>query len=322
MVSETGIQPSQRRHTRDAGAGKTLWPMVATASLALVLVAFLARLGLVVLAPDAVVGSPLQPEQPRVENRAVDIASLQSRQLFGTRSTRDEAAPRAATPTANAEPADATRLDLRLDGIVLGKPAAAGFAMIASNGKTASYRIGDRLPVGSRVVLNAIHADRVILENDGRMETLWLYDDAGQGRPAATAAPEAPARQAPQTLATSGAYDPVALVRQYREKYAGQSRSADFLTLSEIVRISPEYRNTQLLGYRLAPGEHLKEFVRLGLKTNDIVTQVNGVELTDIANLPNLFDVMSTASQVTLTLVREGRPMDLSLALDELPRAD
>jgi len=90
--------------------------------------------------------------------------------------------------------------------------------------------------------------------------------------------------------------------------------------LSEIVKISPAYENTRLLCYRVIPGEYHIEFARLGLKTNDIVTGINGIELTDITNMPRLFDVMSTAGDIGLTLSRNGQSMDLQLSLADLPR--
>jgi general secretion pathway protein C len=110
------------------------------------------------------------------------------------------------------------------------------------------------------------------------------------------------------------------LVNEYREQFQGNALAAEFLTLSEIVKVSPGHINGQLQGYWLSPGEHRIEFVRLGFKTNDILTQLNGIELNDMTNLPGLFGELTSASDVILSLLREGRPVNQELSLAELKK--
>ncbi|MDG2176357.1 MAG: hypothetical protein P8M72_09555 [Gammaproteobacteria bacterium] len=78
-----------------------------------------------------------------------------------------------------------------------------------------------------------------------------------------------------------------------------------------------EHINAQLQGYRLSPRKNLKEFVQPGFITNDILTQLNGIELNDMSNLPGLFGELTTAYNVTLPLLREGKPVNLELSLAE-----
>lgn len=269
------------------------------------------------------------------ESQAIDIASLQNSQLFGP---RDASVPNSEQNTARLLPSlDTTSLNLKLDGVIVANPPTQSMAMIVSNNGKGAYRIGDRLPAGNRVVVDQIFADRVILANNGRMETLWLYEqEASASSPARAGnsvftntlntllnnnqrtSAENSTNQDELILADN--YDPQALVNEYQERFQGNALAADFLTFSEIVKISPEYNNGQLLGYRLSPGEHLKEFVRLGFKTNDIVTQLNGVELDNIANLPGLFETMTTARVINVSLLREGAPLALEVSLAGLTR--
>lgn len=277
----------------------------------------LARLALVIFA-SAPPFADSADTLPAPAAEAVDIAGLQARRLFGTRDAA-VAGTASGQPVARPEAPIETRLNLRLEGVVVGNPASTGFAMITAGNTTGSYRVGERLPGGGRVVLDAIYPDRVVLENNGSNETLWLYD---AGRDAVSTAPTPAAALPAAGQAEGGSYDPVALVRAFRERLANTPAATEFLTLAEIVRISPAQENSRLVGYRLSPGEHLKEFVRLGFRTNDIVTRVNGIELDDIGNLPALYDVMTTAGDVTLTLERDGRPLDLQLSLADLGRID
>lgn len=262
-------------------------------------------------------------EQAEQESLSIDITSLQEGELFAPRSVQQVGEQVRQSTISQTIAANETSLSLRLDGVVVGSEPGSGFAMISSGSRAGTYQIGDRLPVGQRVVLDQIHADRVILENNGSMETLWLYDQGNNstGSNAAVAGRSvSPVETQASDLSGQNSYNPHELVRQYSSQFRNNALAADFLTLSEIVKISPEYNNGQLLGYRLSPGEHLREFVRLGFKTNDIVTQLNGIELNSIANMPVLVETMSSAQQVRLSLTRDGAPMSLEVSLADLPK--
>ena len=289
--------------------------------LSLLLVWALVRLFLAVTGQP----SPLQSEfeQAEQESLPIDIASLQEGQLFAPRTIRQVGEQDRQSAISQPLAVNETSLSLRLDGVIVGSEPGSGFAMIFSGSRIGSYRIGERLPVGQRVVLDQIHADRVILENNGSMETLWLYDQGNTSAGSSTTAVgpiTSPSLSQTSALTGQNSYNPHELVRQYSSQFRNNALAADFLTLSEIVRISPEYNNGQLLGYRLSPGEHLKEFIRLGFKTNDIVTQLNGIELNSIANMPVLVETMSSAQQVTLSLTRDGAPLSLDVSLVDLPK--
>lgn len=324
MVSHSSIQPPQGPvYTGSRGVSSLAHRSVA-AFLALLLVFTLVRLAGALTGTSLAENSPAETGRASLEEQVVDIARLQSGQLFGTRAPGNSSTALVTTPRANgSQAASGSMLNLRLEGVVVGTPPATGFAMITSNNQPGTYRIGERLPVGNRVVLEEIHPDRVLIENNGRLETLWLYDPGNSGKAAGAGevrTPETNAAGQGNPVATMRSYDPVAMVKEYRDKFSNNALSADFLTLAEIVRISPEYNNTQLVGYRLSPGEHTREFVRLGFKTNDIVTRVNGIELNDISKLPELFELMASAGRATVSLQREGQPLELELALDTLSR--
>ena len=91
-------------------------------------------------------------------------------------------------------------------------------------------------------------------------------------------------------------------------------RHAAAVTLAEVIQVSPAVENGALVGYRLVPGARLKEFVQYGFQTNDVVTAVNGIPLNDMANVPQLYSLMNGASEVSFSLMREGKPLTLQIA--------
>jgi general secretion pathway protein C len=189
---------------------------------------------------------------------------------------------------------------------MLGGQPQASVAVIVSNARQASYHPGDALPGAGNIVLDSIAADHVIVDNNGRKEALWLdaspaSNRTGTGRSAPTPPPGAVPLEITGVLG---------------------GRTAEGLpvvaaTLSEIIKVQPAQENGQLIGYRLSPGEKLREFVQLGLETNDVVTQVNGLALNDMANMPKLYALMNEATEVSFLLLREGKPMTLQFALTD-----
>lgn len=97
-----------------------------------------------------------------------DIAALH---LFG----RVAAAPDATRALAPAE-APETRLNVQLLGVLSSPDPVAARAIIASAGSPEKhYQVGDRLPAGAAIA--EIRSDSVLLERNGRFETLRLRRD-------------------------------------------------------------------------------------------------------------------------------------------------
>jgi len=208
---------------------------------------------MILLVADPKVRLSADPASSQVRIRQIDIGTLQTGKLFGARSD-DAGASLSAQQSGSSLPptADNTALNLRLDGVVTGSSSSSGFAIIASNGRPATFGIGERLPTGSRVVLDRIYSDRVILENNGRMETLWLYTMAKSNAVSGASSPRQRVSATTTSLApdwqpplAGESYSSLALINGYREKYLNNALSADFLTLSEIVKISPSQENSQ-----------------------------------------------------------------------------
>lgn len=175
--------------------------------------------------------------------------------LFG-RAERQAAPVQTPSPALNAPD---TRLNLTLMGIFF-SGSGSSLALIASPGAGEKpYRIGDRLPGGARVT--AIHADRVLLDVNGRAETLRLPRKAtpnGGGGLRAGAEQNSP------------------VVRELWDRFRENPE-----TILENLRMEPAYLNGRFEGVTLLSGADPGFLSRFGLKSGDVVTWVNGVELTD-----------------------------------------
>lgn len=231
---------------------------------------------------------------------AVDLPAVQALGLFGGAASN-------VAGTSRALAVAATDLTLTLEGVVVGSNAADSVAIIVSNGQQHGYRVGETLPVGVSVTVSRIEKDRVILSNNGIEQALWLYADDKAPRAASTAA----ARSAPVQQAATTPANAAANTAQPAEQQIKQAQAR----LAEIIEVAPAVSNGQLIGFRLAPGYRLKDFVQLGFKTNDVVTAVNGIALNDMDNLPELYRLMNESGDVSFSLLRDDQPLMLQMTM-------
>lgn len=223
-----------------------------------------------------------------------DLAAVQNLHLFS-----GQAANGAVARAADSASVATTDLNLSLEGVILSNDPSRSMAIIVSGGKQASYRPGDGLPTGGAVSVREVLADHVILDNNGAAESLWLYDS---NKPVVSGAAVQPGT------------DAGAVLGRLRQQ-AVQNPAVAAATLSEILTITPAQQNGQLVGYRLSPGNRLKDFMQLGFRENDVVTAVNGIALSDAGNLPQLYGLMNSAGDVSFSLLREGQPVTLQVTL-------
>jgi general secretion pathway protein C len=121
--------------------------------------------------------------------------------------------------------------------------------------------------------------------------------------------------EVPLLLRPSAARFPV--VQAEVEEFVTQN-TAGFL---EVVRPQPFMPNGQLKGYRIYPGPNRQQFAALGLRAGDLITEINGVVLNNPAQGTEVFRSLGGATQVTVTLERDGQPQVLSLNLDQVSPA-
>ena len=229
--------------------------------------------------------------------------SVSQLHLFGEAKVASET-----TKTQQVSKAPITRLNLTLRGVIAsGSPDVAKAIIADSTGHENFYALGAKIPGGA--TLEEIHVNHVILKRNNRLETLQLPKEAPRGQTFKSRSRTS--RSTARTVTSSANKDTGTLLREYRE-----TLKTDPQQLMDLVRTQPYRENGRLVGYKIRPGKDRKLLRKFGLRSGDVVTAVNGVSLDNpIKGLEILRD-LSTASQVSISIKRNGVAKNLSFQID------
>lgn len=189
-----------------------------------------------------------------------------------------------------------TSLRLELLGATKASKKEASTAIIAPKGKEGEfYRIGD--VVQNNTKLAAVYENRVILDTNGKLETLKFDEEERAGINARVV--QAPAVEKKQTNAGS-----------LRGRFREVKNPSEFMSvITEEVAADPEgalnelglETNTQGSGYRVMPGSML---MALQLQPGDIVLSVNGQALGDPQADQELLQQVNTEGSARIEVQR------------------
>jgi general secretion pathway protein C len=248
----------------------------------------------------SLLAKPLKSPQPVVtasvphpQRAGVDIQTVVSAHLFGV-SVADPAAQ-------DPENAPQTSANLLLAGTIATQNPKRGVAIISDAGSPAKvYSVGERIGGAS---LHSVYLDHVILDRAGALETLPLPRQLPPSR--AAAAGRRPGGD-PRTVAA------VENIRHLVQQ--------DPSILDQVMRTVPSYDNAagKLRGFRAYPGRNRAIFSKLGLKSGDLVTAINGTPLDDPQKSQDVFNTVQTSDHVTVTIERGGQKQDITLNIAQV----
>ncbi len=230
---------------------------------------------------------PWQPSAVAVSgqsNPRLELGEVSRLALFG------KAIPKAQAKAAVAANAPRTQLNAQLNGVLASSDPAKSIAIIAMSGIQNSYGVGDMID-GTQARIRQVYPDRVIIERDGRDETLML-DGEEYGKPL------------PQTNTP-----PLGSLRS--ELMADPGKITDYLN------ISPVQVDGHMTGYRLNPGSNPEFFNQSGLQANDLAISINGLDLRDNMQAMQAMQQMAGATEMTVTVERQGEQFDIYVRLSE-----
>lgn len=272
---------------------------------------------------------PLKSADASPEAANVDLAAIQEAQLFGEAGAAPPPEPEPAVLPGIEQEAVDTSLNLQLEGVIASSEPDSAWAIIASGNDQALYKVGDKLPQGNNVTLAKVLEQRVILNNNGRYESLWLYsEEDAQRRASVNGDYEPQERQGP----VSPPMDADSGISRPEDRY--QSRAApapeeepevnelptsaveEVSSISEVVRFTAARGNTGMMGYRVQPGRNRALFDQAGLQPGDIVTAVNGISLDDPQQIRAVYQELQSATQAELSILRDGEPVSVYISLD------
>ena len=248
-------------------------------------------------AGDAVVVPAGQVAATRAGPAAADVQAIAAAHLFGEASADD--APPVVADVADEDLEDTRLSNLQLKGTIASPEAAMSAAIITDGSNEEKvYLIGD--PIASGAKLHAVYTDRVVLNENGRLTNLRLPEEyreapAPQVRRTTTQRRTAPATQSIQSVV-----------------------SQNVARLADVIRPTPYFVNGQQQGYRVYPGRDRRQFAALGLRPGDLIKDIDGQSLTDPTQAMQIFQSLGTASQVSVTVERNGQPEVIVLKTDQL----
>jgi general secretion pathway protein C len=164
------------------------------------------------------------------------------------------------------------------------------------------YSVGERIGGAS---LHSVYLDHVILDRGGALETLLLPRQLPPSAGRAVSALRRPGAD-PRTAAA------VDNIRRMVQQ--------DPSILDQVMRTVASYDNAagKLRGFRAYPGRNRAIFGKLGLKSGDLVTAINGTPLDDPQRSQDVFNTIQTSDHVTVTIERGGQKQDITLNIAQV----
>lgn len=198
-----------------------------------------------------------------------------------------------------------TQLTMVLRGVLASENPQTARAIVADgHGHEEMYAIGDILP--GKVELHGIHATRVILLHGGRYETLHFPHNE-ETRPVTV--PHAIANARPNIA-------PVRVAKHQDSRPEFLNRRAT--SLSQLLKIQRKWNAAGPTGgFTVHPNIDPELFKQVGLRAGDELTRIGGIATDTAAKLYGALQRAKSGDAVTLTVLRDGREMQLSFTLPE-----
>lgn len=186
-----------------------------------------------------------------------------------------------------------TGLALVLKGAVPSSDRQASRAIIAEGEEQSVVHVGEILPISvAGVSLADVFMDRVVLDNNGRAEILWM-DHRGSSRDQAREAASA-------------------VVATPLETHAGAQVSLP-ASLQGILSATPQLAANGKLGLQLKSIGNGRLFRRLGFRNGDLVVGINGRDLEEGMTPAALAVVLQGSNSARLSILRNGQALELAV---------
>jgi general secretion pathway protein C len=276
------------------------------------------------IAPEAATAraASAHPRRPGISVRdehATSAAAVLSRNPFdsvtGPLDGRSSAPPESdATPSEDGDPYDAPACDAgRVVLIVASENPDWSFASIEASGQTHLYRRGGE--VAGKTVEH-IGWDRVWLTSGGARCQLDMRSKANQPTPKAPAVPATTKRpRSPSAVPPEIA----SRIQKVSDTEFNVERSAvDMIleqqaTLMRSARILPVNRDGKVVGVKLQRVTKGSLLENLGMKTGDVLSSINGFEVSDPQRALEAYARLRTADRLSVAMERGGKPMTIDI---------
>ncbi|MBR9729344.1 type II secretion system protein GspC [Shewanella intestini] len=205
-----------------------------------------------------------------------------------------------------------TNLSIQLTGVVASTAETKGLAIIDLRGTQDTYGLGDKIK-GTSASLKEVYADRIIITNGGRYETLML--DGLKYNTNSTANQSLQEAKSKQQVKKLDKRDNAAFSKTLSESRA--AIMADPSKITDFIAISPVRKGQEIDGYRLNPGKDIAMFRAAGFKANDLAKSINGYDLTDMGQGLEIMSQLPELTEMSVMVERDGQLVEIMFSLPE-----
>jgi general secretion pathway protein C len=170
------------------------------------------------------------------------------------------------------------------------------------------HRVGDQIQ-GATVKI--IDWTKVTLERDGQLEILELAATNLPGAAAPANRPLAAAQAGP----TGEGIQKISDTEYTIERTEVDSALENMNQLFTQIRAVPHFEGGQSVGFRLFAIRQDSLFDKIGLKNGDIISKINGQDMTDPARAIAMFQELRNERQISVEVTRNKEPLSLSYSL-------
>lgn len=200
-----------------------------------------------------------------------------------------------------------TRLSLVLRGAIAGSVPADSSAIVASGDQQRVYFVGDELLFTTPgVTLDSVHTHYVVLNNNGRHESLWMYEEQGSMN--------TPVTTAGISRVTPGQADTSTVIAQAADRASAANRSA--AQLGERVRIRVYRENGTVRGIQIREDSDQTALAAAGLQTGDVITAIDDIAITQGNDLSSLTRQLQRRDQISIEVIRNSATMTVTVSRD------
>ena len=164
------------------------------------------------------------------------------------------------------------------------------------------YAVGDFIH-GAKVI--AIEESRIYFDNAGKTEYLDLIDKPAPPKPAAE--PSAAGGTDPLSIEMDRGIKKLNDNKYEIQRSTLESVLGNMSLLSRSARIVPEMRDGKAAGFRLYSVKSDGPFAKIGMQNGDIISSINGMEITSPEKALEVYSKLKSASHLSLGMERNGQ---------------
>ena len=203
-----------------------------------------------------------------------------------------------------------TELPLALLAIMYAPPPNGIRWSIAVMRDTEAKTVG-AFPVGGKVhgaTVTEILETRVYLDNEGKSEYIDLFEaPTPPQQPVAAAPPPAPNRGDALAQDLAKGIKKISDNKYELQRSTLESVLGNMSLLSRSARIVPEMKDGKAAGFRLFAVRPDGPFALIGMQNGDIISSINGLEITSPEKALEVYAKLKSASHLSLGMERNGQ---------------